>query len=66
MKQVTVNSEGQIVLPKEVCEAFAVSPGDRLIVARSCVGVGLTLYKPAELRAYLERLRAFVEEGAGA
>lgn len=62
-ESVTIRARRQMTLPRQVCEALGVGPGDRLVLE---VSDGVLIARPrqaAALDALRELQRAFAESG---
>ncbi len=63
-ESITIRARRQMTLPRQVCEALGVGPGDRLVLE---VSDGVLIARPEQQTAALEALRAiqqaFAESG---
>lgn len=58
----TVGTKGQVVIPSDAREAFAIKPGDRLYVMGSTKAGWIGLLKEDQLRAMVEHLTDNIEQ----
>jgi AbrB family looped-hinge helix DNA binding protein len=61
MREATLSSKNQIVIPREAREALQVKPGDKLII-RILAGKVLILEKP---KSYRKAIRGLMRNGYG-